>query len=118
MADAETIPAQTAKKRIFETVTLSSPIERGESTIEKLQLRKPTAGELRGLNISELVALEVTALATLLPRIVEPVLTRDEIDDLEVNDFTDIAGVIRGFFMTRGEQAMMEAMMEQHRPKS
>ncbi len=120
MADAETetSPAPTAKKQVFETVTLAQPIIRGDKEITQLQLRKPKAGELRGLSMGDVVGMDVTALIKLTPRISDPVLTEAEVADLDADDFTEIAGTIRGFFMTKGEVMVMEAMMAEHQPKT
>ena len=60
---------------LFRTVTLDSPIQRGETTIDKLQLRKPRSGELRGLSLVDLGQLKVDALTKVLPRITVPPLT-------------------------------------------
>ncbi|KFA28137.1 tail protein, partial [Xanthomonas vasicola pv. vasculorum NCPPB 1326] len=48
---------------------------RGEQTITQINVRKPGAGELRGLKLTDVLQLDVTALATLLPRISSPTLT-------------------------------------------
>ncbi|MDT8758250.1 phage tail assembly protein [Sphingomonas psychrotolerans] len=111
-------PAPAAADKRFETVTLATPVKRGETTIADLMLRKPTAGELRGLNLSEIVSSDVTAILTLIPRISSPPLTQPEADALEADDLTEIGGVIRGFFMTRVERETLEAMLAEHRPKS
>lgn len=117
MADAETNPAPENRNR-FQTVTLSEPIVRGETRIETLTLRKPRAGELRGLNMQEVLTSEVTALLKLIPRVTDPPLTRDEAENLEADDFAEIGGTIRGFFMTRAEHQLVEKLVAEHQPKS
>ena len=102
----------------FQTVTLATPIVRGETTIATLNLRKPRAGELRGLSMQDVLTSDASALLKLIPRISDPPLTQNEADDLEVNDFSEIAGAIRGFFMTKAENAMLEAMMTDQQLKS
>ena len=49
------------------TVTLDSPITRGKTTIDSLTLRKPQSGELRGLQLVELLNMDVGTLIKLLP---------------------------------------------------
>lgn len=115
MADTE-IPA--ADTRRFESITLSEPIVRGEQQIAKITLRKPRAGELRGLNLQQLIACDVAAILQLLPRISEPVLVPTECDALEAADLTEIGGTIRGFFMTTAERQVLEAMIAEQQPKT
>lgn len=112
MADTE-IPAavNTEGNRKFEEVTLLEPIERGDSKIEKLQLRKPQAGQLRGLALNDIVTSNISTLMVLIPRISSPVLAAHEVEALDPADLMEIGGVIRGFFMTAGERKMLEAMM-------
>ena len=40
---------------IIETVTLDTPLKRGEQLIEKVTLRKPMSGELRGLSLNDIL---------------------------------------------------------------
>ncbi|NCP11364.1 MAG: phage tail assembly protein [Sphingomonadales bacterium] len=102
----------------FETITLVEPITRGETTIEKLTLRKPQSGELRGLSLSDVIGMDITALLKLIPRISEPVLTEDECLRLDPADLTEVGGVVRGFFMTRAERQMMEALIAEQQPRT
>lgn len=116
MAETTPTPAQDANR--FQTVTLAEPIRRGEQVIDQLTLRKPKAGELRGLNMQQLVTLDVTTVLQLLPRISDPVLVQDECNALDPGDLTEIAGAIRGFFMTAAERRMLEAMLAEQQPKT
>ena len=114
MSDA---PAAEPKNR-FETVTLSEPIVRGETTIEKLTIRKPRSGELRGLTLQDVLSTEVSAILKLIPRISEPPLTVEEADNLASEDLAEIGGTLRGFFMTQAERQAIEMMMAEHRPRT
>ena len=40
---------------IAATITLDTPLTRGETEITELRLRKPTSGELRGVSMGSLV---------------------------------------------------------------
>ncbi|QDH33990.1 phage tail assembly protein [Porphyrobacter sp. YT40] len=115
---AETTPLAAQESNRFKTVNLSEPIQRGELMIEKIILRKPKAGELRGLNMQQLVSLDVATVLQLLPRISEPVLVQDECNALDPGDLTELAGAIRGFFMTAAERRMLEAMLAEQQPKT
>ncbi|TAJ72997.1 MAG: phage tail assembly protein [Sphingobium sp.] len=109
MSDPAEIAAVTQPNNRFETVTLATPIQRGETTIEKLTLRKPKGGELRGLSLQDILTSDVSAILTLIPRISDPILIREEAEQLEANDLAEIGGVIRGFFMTPAEKRAIES---------
>lgn len=118
-ADTATITdTASPKKSRFANVTLNEPIVRGTMEITDITLRKPRAGELRGLNLQDLIATDVTAILKVIPRISNPPLTQDEADNLEADDLTEVTGAIRGFFMTTAEVQLVEQMMAEHQPKS
>lgn len=117
-AEASATTPAASKANTFETVDLVEPITRGAITIDKLTLRKPKAGELRGLTLSDVIGLEIAALLKLIPRISEPPLTDAECQDLDPADLTEIGGTIRGFFMTRAERQMLDAMIAEQQPKT
>lgn len=83
-------------------VTLEEPIVRETETIAFLKLRKPKAGELRGLSMVDLVKLEVDTITELLPRIMMPPLTPVEIADLSPADLFAISTEVAGFFLPTG----------------
>jgi hypothetical protein len=115
---ADNPKAAPAKPAAFETVALVEPIVRGDRTIDQLTIRKPKAGELRGLTLSDVIGLDIATILKLIPRISEPALTDPECQNLDPADLTEIGGAIRGFFMTRGERAMLEAMIAEQQPKT
>lgn len=82
-------------------VTLEAPVIRGEQTIETIELRRPQAGELRGLSLSDLLNMEVTAVIKLLPRISTPSLLEQEVAALEPQDLVSIAAEIAGFLLPK-----------------
>jgi len=85
-------------------VTLDEPIQRGEQTITAITLRKPNAGELRGVSLLELAQLNVSALHKVLPRITTPTLTEHDISGLCPADLIAIGNEIGGFFMRKDAQ--------------
>lgn len=103
---------------LFENVTLSVPLQRGGTSISALSIRRPKSGELRGLSLQDIMTTDIVAMLTLIPRVSEPPLTADEANALDPADLSEIAGTIRGFFMTKGEKAVMEAMAAQYQPKT
>lgn len=89
------------------TVTLDTPIKRGEQTIEKVSLRKPAAGELRGTQLHDLAMMDVVALSKVLPRISDPTLTATEIHNLDPADFMQFAAEVAGFLTPKAALAQL-----------
>ncbi|MBU1605791.1 MAG: phage tail assembly protein [Gammaproteobacteria bacterium] len=102
----------TAQPRTAETapVTLNAPVVRGETTITDLTLRKPKAGDLRGLTLQDVLQSDVAALIKLLPRISSPALTEHEASELEADDLAEIGGTVFGFFMTPAQKAVIKQL--------
>ncbi|MCL6620435.1 MAG: phage tail assembly protein [Thermomonas hydrothermalis] len=88
-------------------VTLETPIQRGDQAIAAVSLRKPTAGELRGIALADLLRLDVAALMALLPRITTPALTTHDVAQLDLADLTAIGTEVLGFFMTQADRAAL-----------
>ncbi|WP_343611101.1 phage tail assembly protein [Novosphingobium sp.] len=81
------------------TVKLSEPIKRDNGvTIDTLTLRRPNAGELRGLNVNGLVNGDIESLIALTPRIAMPTVGPHEAAALDILDIGEIGGAIYGFF--------------------
>ncbi len=110
----EKAPADAAPAKIaMETVTLETPIIRGETSIAAVQLRKPKAGALRGLQLQSVLQGDVNAMITLIPRITEPPLLQQEAENLEAEDLAALAATVMGFFMSKADQAALAQMMGQ-----
>lgn len=105
-------PATPAPSKLSEPITLSVPIVRGETSITEIVLRKPQAGELRGLSVQELMNARVTATLDLLPRISMPPITQHEADNLELEDLASCSGAIIGFFLTPADRAKVEKVLK------
>ncbi|MBY5940396.1 phage tail assembly protein [Halomonas sp. DP5N14-9] len=88
-------------KPITETVELDTPIMRGKTTVNEIQVRKPKSGALRGVSLTDLLQMQVAALTTVLPRITEPALTEAEVRDLDPADLVQLGGTVAGFLVPR-----------------
>lgn len=84
--------------------SLDAPIARGEQVISVVQLRRPNAGELRGIKLTDLLQMDVGALSTLLPRISSPALTAADVAKLDPADLVSIATEVGGFFLSRAQK--------------
>ena len=90
-------------------VQLDEPIQRGEQTIKGVTLRKPRAGELRGVQLAQLMMMDVAALQTVLPRISTPTLTAHDVGNLDPADLMELALKVQGVFMTKAERESLPA---------
>lgn len=90
---------------IFRTVSLDTPIMKGETLIDTLQLRKPRAGEMRGLSLVDLGQLKVDALTKIVPRIAVPTITEADVADLDPADLLAIGTEIGGFLLQKSHRA-------------
>lgn len=103
-------PQPIAPAPEFVTVTLQSPVQRGDDAITSIRLRKPKAGELRGLKLESILSSDVSAILSLVPRISEPALLAHDCDGLDIADLAEIGGAIVGFFLTPAQKAQMELL--------
>lgn len=80
-------------------IELKNPIKRGEKTeITAVEVREPKAGELRGLKLMEVASLDVNAMTELLQRITTPALTKQELNTMNLGDFTALSTSIAEYF--------------------
>ena len=86
---------------VFKTITLDTPLTRGETEITEIQIRKPKAGELRGVSITSLMQIEVTELTKVLPRITTPALTDDELRIMDIADLTQMGLEVSNFLLPK-----------------
>lgn len=98
------LPSTTAAAAPGE-VTLDTPLTRGNQTISKVRLRKPSSGELRGVSLVALLQMDVVALQTVLPRITVPTLTKPEVSALEPSDLLQLGTEVSNFLLPRADRA-------------
>ena len=93
--------AAAATPTVPNTITLDTPIERGATTIAEITLRKPNAGELRGLSLQRLHQADTDELLKLLPRITTPSLTPPECAQLDPADLSEAGGIVISFLLKK-----------------
>lgn len=86
------------------TVTLETPVMRGEQTISTVEVLKPNSGALRGTRLADLAGSDVDALITVLPRITHPALTKAECLNLDPADLIVLAGKVIGFLSPKSDE--------------
>lgn len=89
----------TALPQDENAVELDTPVKRGESTIAVITLRKPSSGELRGIQLSDLLQMDVGALIKLVPRI--SLLTEGEVRAMDPADLVAIGVKVTGFLLQK-----------------
>lgn len=82
---------------IFETVSLNTPLTVAGAAVASIRVRKPTPGEMRGVRLSLLLAMDVDAIVAVLPRVTEPVLEGETLSTMDVADFTQFGATLVGF---------------------
>lgn len=87
------------------SITLDTPIKRGDNELTSLALRKPASGELRGVTLTDLLQMDVTALTKVVPRISDPSLTEAEVARMDPADLVQIGGVVAGFLLPKAALA-------------
>ena len=102
MTDEAAANATAASNTFGKPIELEQPIQRGEQTITAVALRRPRAGELRGVDNAALIRqLDYGALETLLPRITQPTLTRVDVANLDPADLANIGAEVVLFFVPK-----------------
>ena len=86
------------------TIQLETPIIRGEMKISSITLRKPRAGELRGVNLMSLAQMDVASLQTVIPRISNPILTTQDVASLEPCELMEIGLEVASFLMKKADR--------------
>ncbi|YCH19841.1 phage tail assembly protein [Pseudomonas sp. D1-3] len=114
--EAKSTPATTeatapAKDPNTATVTLDTPVVRGDTTISSITVRKPMAGELRGVSLVDLAQMDVLALRKVLPRITTPALTDHEIGRLDPADLLDLGSTVGNFLLKRAQREEINASL-------
>jgi hypothetical protein len=88
-------------KQTEKTVRLDTPIARGNTVITEIVLRKPQSGALRGTRLQAIMDMDVGAMMTVIPRISTPVLTSQEMAELDPADLTAMAVEVVTFLLPK-----------------
>lgn len=87
------------------TIELDTPIVRGDTTISTLTIKKPDAGQLRGVKLMDLIQMDIDAIIKVAPRIATPTLTENDVANLDPVDLLAVSTAVVGFFQTKAERA-------------
>jgi hypothetical protein len=84
------------------TIQLDQPIKRDGQTIAAISLRKPSAGELRGVSLLMLLQMDVGSIAEVLPRISDPMVHKAEVLQMDPADLLAVGVEVAGFLQQKG----------------
>ncbi|MBC3860474.1 phage tail assembly protein [Undibacterium jejuense] len=90
------------------TITLDEPLKRGDTLIKEVTLRKPKAGELRGVSLVDLGNINVVALQQVLPRITTPILTAQDVANLDPADLLEIGAEVASFLVKKADRTAFQ----------
>lgn len=100
----------TDKIRSF---TLESAITVGGEIVHpagtKIVVRKPMAGDMRGLSLNPLIQGDYNSLETLAPRVTSPILHKAHVAAMDPADLTSFGGEVLDFLLpTAAKQAVFQ----------
>lgn len=95
-----------------QTITLDTPIKRGDTEITSVTLRKPLGGALRGVSLRELLDLDGNAIMKVVPRISDPALTDAEMTKVDGADLLQMGAAVASFLLPKGLLAEAEQRLE------
>ena len=105
MSTVKTFAAPVSSNHV--TVILDEPLQRGDTVITEIQLRKPKAGELRGVSLVDVANLDVMALQKVLPRITQPILTTQDVNNLDLADLMALGAEVAYFLAKKADRNMV-----------
>jgi hypothetical protein len=84
----------------MKTFTFEQPIPYGDKQLSEITLRRPQAGDLRGVKLMGLHQMEVDTFTTLVPRISTPAVTAGQLAAMDPYDTVRLMEVVTDFFNT------------------
>ena len=84
-------------------INLDYPITLGEQKVSKVILRKPSAGDLRGIRMVQIGQLNYDEFELLLPRITEPTLNKVHLQQLDPADLLFMMDSCADFFQRKSQ---------------
>lgn len=100
--------SSTSSSQTEKIIFLDEPIKRGEQVIEQITIRKPKAGELRGVSLVDLGNINVVALQQVLPRISTPILTSQDVANLDPADLLEIGAEVASFLVKKADRMVFQ----------
>ncbi|MFJ2987733.1 phage tail assembly protein [Collimonas sp. NPDC087041] len=103
----EQITADIAAPGAYKTIHLEEPLTRGDTLITSVQIRKPVAGELRGVSLMDLGNLDVVSLQRVLPRVTLPTLAPHDVAKLDLADLMALGSEVAVFLLKKADRPVV-----------
>lgn len=88
------------------TVKLDNPLTLpGGKTIEEVTVRKPNAGALRGIALTDIFRMSTDALHVILPRVTEPPLIKQVVQEIDPADLVALGNAVMHFLLPKADRA-------------
>lgn len=100
---------ETIKSPNVKTVQLENPIIRTGQTITTIGLGKPNVGTLRNLSLQDVLKWDISATNVVFTRISQPSLTIDELNNMDIGDYTSLCVELTDFLVSA--KAKSQAML-------
>lgn len=78
--------------------TFITPIPYGDKSLSEITLRRPMAGDLRGVKLIRLHEMDVDALNAIVPRIANPPVTPGQLAHMDAHDTVRLMEAVTDFF--------------------
>ncbi|MCH7306599.1 phage tail assembly protein [Acinetobacter sp. NIPH 1852] len=78
---------------------------RGQEMIKEITLRKPKTHALRGLSLVNLLNLDIDTIAKVASRVTQPVMSPQDVYELEPSDITKLGTELIGFFASTNDDS-------------
>lgn len=98
------------------TVTLETPVERGNQVFETIELRRPTVATLKGVTLTSVLEMDVNALVVVLPRITNPTLTQRDVQNMDPADLVALATEVSAFLAPKSVVDQVKAQIGETEP--
>lgn len=82
------------------SVPLPVPLKVGDQTLFSLDLRRPTAGELRGIKLQSIIDMDVTTITVVAARVSSPPIPEACMSAMDPANLLPLATAIADFFLT------------------
>ncbi|WP_395459832.1 phage tail assembly protein (plasmid) [Azospirillum melinis] len=80
------------------TVPLAKPLTYGKGTLDQLQLRRPMAGDLRGIRLAAMSDMDVDVITKIASRCSVTAVTEAHLAELDPYDLVKVTEAVGGFF--------------------
>lgn len=84
-------------------ITLNVPLKTSDKPITSFSMRKPSAGELRGVKLFDMMQGDTAAYIEVLPRVTTPALTKAQASSLDLSDILQVMEKVGDWFAGKSE---------------